>query len=185
MENKFFSRKDIGGIPDDILKESLRQANLKMNKRKQLGVYAGSFNPFTKGHKNILDKAERILGKGNVLVAIGCNPAKTSIVDNTQRANELAEKIGCGVISYNIFLHELILQKESEGFDVVLIRGLRNGEDLAYEENQLKFIHEFLPKDYYMNTIFLMSDEEFKHISSSAVRQLESFRPGSGKDYII
>jgi hypothetical protein len=31
----------------------------------------------------------------------------------------------------------------------------------------------------------LMSDEEFKHISSSALRQLESFRPGSAKNYII
>jgi phosphopantetheine adenylyltransferase len=39
-------------------------------------------------------------------------------------------------------------------------------KDLAYEENQLKFIYEFLPKDYYLNTIFLMSDEEFKHIMS-------------------
>jgi pantetheine-phosphate adenylyltransferase len=153
--------------------------------KRKLGIFAGSFNPFTIAHKNILEKAERILGKGNVLVAIGCNPAKTSIVDNSEKANQLSEKLGCAVISYSSFLHELILQKEQEGFDVVLVRGLRNGEDLAYEENQLKFIHEFLPKDYYLNTIFLMSDEEFKHISSSAVRQLEAFRPGSAKEYII
>jgi len=155
-----------------------------MNKMK-IGIFAGSFNPFTIAHKNILEKAERILGKGNVLVAIGCNPAKTSIVDNSEKANQLSEKLGCDVISYSSFLHELILHKEQEGFDVVLVRGLRNGEDLAYEENQLKFIHEFLPKDYYLNTIFLMPDEEFKHISSSAVRQLEGFRAGSAKDYII
>jgi pantetheine-phosphate adenylyltransferase len=153
--------------------------------KQKLGIYAGSFNPFTIAHKNILEKAERILGKGNVLVAIGCNPAKTSIVDNTERANQLAAKIGCQVTSYSSFLHELILQKEQEGFDVVLVRGLRNGEDLAYEENQLKFIYEFLPEDYYLNTIFLMSDKQYKHISSSAVRQLEAFRPGSANEYIV
>ena len=153
--------------------------------KKKLGIFAGSFSPFTIAHKNILDKAERILGKGNVLIAIGCNPAKTSIVDNTERANQLSVKIGCEVLSYTTFLHELILQKEQEGFDVVLVRGLRNGEDLAYEENQLKFIYEFLPKDYYLNTIFLMSDEQYKHISSSAVRQLEAFRPGSGQQYVL
>ena len=115
--------------------------------KKKLGIYAGSFNPFTIGHLNILQKAERILGKGNILVAIGCNPAKTSITDNSGRAKELSEKIGCEVISYTTFLHEIILQKEEEGYDVVLVRGLRNGEDLAYEDNQLKFIKEFLPED--------------------------------------
>ena len=153
--------------------------------KQKIGIYAGSFSPMHLGHLNILQKAERILGKGNVIVAIGCNPAKTSIVDNTERANKLANSLGSPVISYSTFLHELILQKEAEGYEVVLVRGLRNGEDLAYEENQLKFIHEFLPKDYYLNTIFLMSDEEYKHISSSAVRQLEAFRPGSAKEYII
>jgi len=153
--------------------------------KKKLGIYAGSFLPFTVGHLNILQKAERILGKGNILVAIGCNPAKTSITDNSGRAKELSEKIGCEVIAYTTFLHEIILQKEEEGYDVVLIRGLRNGEDLAYEDNQLKFIREFLPENYYLNTIFLMSDEEYKHISSSAVRQLESFRQGSASQYVV
>jgi pantetheine-phosphate adenylyltransferase len=153
--------------------------------KKKLGIYAGSFLPFTVGHLNILQKAERILGKGNILVAIGCNPAKTSITDNSGRAKELSEKIGCEVIAYTTFLHEIILQKEEEGYDVVLVRGLRNGEDLSYEDNQLKFIREFLPENYYLNTIFLMSDEEYKHISSSAVRQLESFRQGSASQYVI
>jgi pantetheine-phosphate adenylyltransferase len=155
-----------------------------MNKKK-IGIYAGSFSPFTVGHKNILEKAERILGKGNVVVAIGSNPAKTSITDFSEKSQKLSEKLGTTVISYSCFLHELILQKEEEGYEVVLVRGLRNGEDLAYEENQLKFIYEFLPKDYYLNTIFLMSDEQYKHISSSAVRQLEAFRPGSGEQYVV
>ena len=152
---------------------------------KKIGIYAGSFNPFTIGHLNILQKAERIIGKGNIIVAIGSNPAKTSTTDFSDRAKILTEKLGTPVISYSCFLHELILQKEEEGYEVVLVRGLRNGEDLAYEENQLKFIYEFLPKDYYLNTIFLMSDEQYKHISSSAVRQLEAFRPGSGEQYVV
>jgi pantetheine-phosphate adenylyltransferase len=153
--------------------------------RKKVYLYAGSFNPFTIGHLNILNKIKRIAGSNSILIAIGCNPAKTSITDNSGRAKELSEKIGCEVISYTCFLHELILQKEEEGYDVILTRGLRNGEDLAYEENQLKFIREFLPEDYYLNTIFLMSDEEYKHISSSAVRQLESFRQGSASQYVV
>lgn len=88
-----------------------------MNKKK-IGIYAGSFNPFTIGHLNILQKAERILGKGNIIVAIGSNPAKTSTTDFSERAKILSEKLGTPVISYSCFLHELILQKEEEGYEV-------------------------------------------------------------------
>ena len=152
--------------------------------RKKLGIYPGSFNPFTIGHNNIFQKAERLLGKGNVMIAIGYNPAKP-YTDATGYTKELSNKLECEVITYSSFLHELILEKESEGYDVVLIRGLRNGDDLAHENNQLKFIHNFLPTVYNLNVIFLMSDEEYNHISSSAVRQLESFREGSGSNYVI
>ena len=92
-----------------------------------------------------------------------------------------------------------------KGFDVVLLRGVRNGEDIEHEENQLAFMQDleprlkfrsnvifgffitnkFLLKLIKPNVVFLRPDEEYKHISSSAIRQLESFRLGSGKQFII
>lgn len=157
-----------------------------MNRRK-LGIYAGSFNPFTIGHNNILEKAERILGEGSIMIAIGCNPDKPSS-DNFARATYLSDKISekrssVMVEAYTIFLHELILQKEEEGYDVVLIRGLRNGDDLSHEDNQLKFIEDIMPLNYHLNVMFIMSDEKYKHISSSAVRSLNKFREGCGDKY--
>ena len=152
--------------------------------RKKLWLYVGSFSPMHTGHLNITDKIKRVAGEGHLLIGIGCNPAKPA-TDIEQRAKELAIKLNCEVIAYKCFLHELILQKEAEGYDVILARGLRNGDDLAYEENQIKFILEFLPADYHLNVVFFMSDEKYKHVSSSAVRQLESFREGSAKEYIV
>ena len=151
----------------------------------KLGIYAGSFNKFHIGHKNIFDKAENILGENNVIIAIGINPSKDqTILEAKENADNIEEKLNKKVIVYKCFLHELILQY-SESYDVVLIRGLRSGYDLDHEENQLRYIKEFLPKDFNLNVMFLMCDEEYKHISSSAIRQLEKFKEHSGNKYIV
>ena len=149
---------------------------------KILAIYPGSFNPFHKGHLNIVEKSEKIFGEGNVLIAIGTNPQKVIIEDPFTRAKEIQQKTGRPVEVYNTFLHELVDKKESEGYKVVIVRGLRNGDDLAYEDNQLKFIKDF--KDD-IDVVFFRCDEEFQHISSSAIRSLQSFRSGSGDKYLI
>jgi pantetheine-phosphate adenylyltransferase len=151
---------------------------------KTLALYCGSFSPFHIGHQNIVDKMEKIFGYGNILIAIGVNPSKTStdISELQIRATKLSKNMDVPVEVYTTFLHELIEKKEKEGYHVILIRGLRNGDDLDYEDNQLKFIKDF-KKD--INVVFIRCDEEFEHISSSAIRQLESFRPGSGEKYLV
>jgi pantetheine-phosphate adenylyltransferase len=152
------------------------------NNMNVLAIYAGSFNPFHKGHLNIAEKAERIFGKGNVLIAIGINPAKNKTEDMSIRANEISKKTGFPVEIYETFLHEFIEKKESDGYKVILVRGLRDGNDLAYEDNQLKYIMDF-KKD--IDVVFLRCDKEYSHISSSSIRNLQEFRPGSGDKYII
>jgi len=151
-----------------------------------LAVYCGSFNPFHIGHLNIVDKMEKIFGYGNIMIAIGVNPSKiTTPMDQSElldRAMRLSKGLDVPVEVYTTFLHELIDKKESEGYNVILVRGLRNGDDLDYEDNQLKFIKDF-KKD--VNVVFIRCDEEFEHISSSAIRALESFRPGSGEKYLV
>ena len=48
---------------------------------KTIAIYPGSFNPFHVGHLNIVQKAERIFGYGNVIVAMGMNPDKVKAND--------------------------------------------------------------------------------------------------------
>jgi len=149
---------------------------------KTIAIYAGSFNPFHIGHLNIVEKAERVFGEGNVLIAMGVNPEKAKSEDLLSRSVEIARKTGRPVEVYTTFLHELVEKKESEGYKVVLVRGLRNGDDLAYEDNQLKFINDFKKN---IDVVFFRCDEQFAHISSSAIRNLQSFRPGSGDKYCV
>ena len=149
---------------------------------KTIALYPGSFNPFHIGHLNILYKAERIFGKGNVVVAMGVNPEKTTTEGIETKCIELSSTLDRNVIHYSKFLHELVEDYEKQGYNVVIIRGLRNGADLDYEVNQMRFVDDF-KKD--MNVVYVTCDKEYEHISSSAIRNLEKFRPGSGEQYLI
>jgi len=150
----------------------------------KIGVYAGSFNPFHKGHLNIVEKAEKIFDK--VIIAKGINPEKSS--DKLYQRDELEslqrKQYYRQSETFDGLITDYVLEKSKDA-DITLIRGLRNGNDLSYEMNQIKFIKEFNSN---VKSIFIHCDQEFEHISSSAIRSLlsssnESVR-SKASDYI-
>lgn len=127
-----------------------------------MGVFAGSFNPFHKGHYNVLVKAEKIFDK--VIIAFGENPAKD------ERKWPIPQKIQNRQIAhYNGLLTDFV---DSLGYEVTVIRGLRNSTDFQYEQNQYRYIQELKPD---IKIINIFCDKEFEHISSSGIRTLEKF----------
>lgn len=162
---------------------------------KTIAIYPGSFNPFHQGHQNILEKAERIFGKDNVIVAVGINPDKMTetleikgirqtmaVPYNDPRVETIRRQIPSNKVeSYFGFLTEYVREKEAEGYNVVVIRGLRNGHDFDYEYNQIRFMWDMHPK---LNIICLFADPAYMHVSSSAYRALEKVKPGSGHKYL-
>jgi len=143
--------------------------------RPRVGVYAGSFNPFHFGHLNILEKAEKIFDK--VIIAQGMNPEK---VESGKKNVELQILHNRQCEPFVGFLTDYITLKEKE-CDLTLIRGLRNGDDLDYEINQWRFMEDMKPN---LNIIFIACDQQFEHISSSAIKNLERIRKGAGEKYL-
>lgn len=140
-----------------------------------VGVYAGSFNPFHKGHYNVLLKSENIFDK--VIVAFGHNPEKPKsdiVVPETIKNRQIE--------FYDGLLPDFISKIEKSGVKATLIRGLRNGADLDYESNQLAFMEDFKPD---IKVVYLPCDKEFEHISSTAIRNLNKIKPGLGDKYIV
>ncbi|MBS1637769.1 MAG: adenylyltransferase/cytidyltransferase family protein [Bacteroidetes bacterium] len=128
----------------------------------RIGVFAGSFNPFHKGHYNVLQKAEKIFDK--VIIAFGKNP------DKNARTWDVPKTIGYRQIEgYDGLLTDFI---DSLGYDVTVIRGLRNSTDFQYEQNQYRYIQELMPGIKIVN---IFCDKEFEHISSSGIRTLEKY----------
>ncbi len=131
-------------------------------RKPSIGVFCGSFNPFHKGHYNVLQKAERIFDK--VIISFGKNPDKTNRtwdIPNSIKNRQLTE--------YNGLLTDFVA---SLGYEVVVIKGLRNSTDFQYEQNQYRYIQELMPG---IKIINIFCDKEFEHISSSGIRTLEKY----------
>ena len=148
--------------------------------RKKIGVYAGSFNPFHVGHADVLHQALQLFDE--VIVAIGKNTDKVREWGDRETFPENNPILGRAHVSYyNGLLSDFLNQidNESDGDnDIFLIRGLRNGADLQYEQNQLQFLKEMYAG---LRVAFFICDKKFEHVSSSALRSLKK---ASEKEYL-
>jgi pantetheine-phosphate adenylyltransferase len=145
------------------------------NFRPKIGIYPGSFNPFHFGHLNILEKAEKIFDK--VIIARGINPNKDDV--NDTKINVFALRYR-QFENFSGFLTDYLTSKEKFA-EITLIRGLRNGDDLDYEVNQLRFMED-MKQD--LKIIFITCDKQFEHISSSAIKNLDRIRQGFSGKYL-
>jgi len=136
----------------------------------KIGVYCGSFNKFHLGHYNILQKSERIFDK--VIIARGINTDKKNEIHNLPETLKYHQ-----IEKYDGLLTDFI---DSLGYDVVLIRGLRNSNDFENEKIQYQYLQDLKPD---LNVVNIICDKEFEHISSSAIRTLEKF--GKGGNYLL
>ncbi|MCS6796204.1 MAG: adenylyltransferase/cytidyltransferase family protein [Raineya sp.] len=141
----------------------------------KIGIYPGSFNPFHNGHYNILQKAEKVFDK--VIVARGVNPEKSEFAQNDEISPVLYYR---QKESFTGLLTDYLSSKEKDA-EITLIRGLRNGDDLAYEMNQINFMKDMKAD---LKVVFFHCDREFEHISSSAIRNLEKIGKGYGERYL-
>ncbi len=139
---------------------------VKTNKP-SIAVFAGSFNPFHKGHFNVLKKAEKLFDK--VIVAFGKNP------DKSIRNWPIPQTIGNR--QHTEYYGLLTDHIDSFGYDVTVVRGLRNSTDFQYEQNQYRYIQELKPD---IKIINIFCDKEFEHISSSGIRTLEKYDKHKG-----
>ncbi len=142
----------------------------------KIGVFAGSFMPFHKGHLNVLQKAERIFDK--VIIARGTNTAKQhsqfyKIPDSILFTHQCLE--------YDGFLTMMLKQFK---YPVVLVRGLRNDNDLMFETQQAEYLRDMNSRTM-PDIVYIPCDVEYRHISSSAIRDICKISPIPAKQYMV
>lgn len=132
-----------------------------------IGFYAGSFDPFTNGHLQIVKKAAKCFDK--VIVGIGYNTDKTERIDKSKMKDAIQKTIEEQKLNnVEVILYDgLTVDKAKELNSNILIRGLRNGTDYEYEEN-ISAINE---KVAGMDTCYFRAGD-LGYLSSSIVMEL-------------
>lgn len=136
-------------------------------------LYVGSFDPLTLGHLDILNRAARFFDE--IIVAIGTNTSKESLFSPEEKLAMITQVIETeGPDNARVILHtdglsvDLATRKGAQ----VMIRGLRSVKDMEYEMN-IASMNKTQNKD--IETIFLMSAEKYRFISSSLIREIAQF----------
>ena len=137
----------------------------------RIGLFPGSFDPFTKGHEDIVRRALLLFDK--VIISIGHNSKKNNryfeidfMVDRIQSAFRDEPRVE--VALYNELTAQFARQMGA-GF---LIRGLRNTTDFEYE-NSISQVNRYLYDG--LETVFLITSPEYAHISSTIIREVHKF----------
>ena len=135
---------------------------------KTTALFPGSFNPFTKGHADIVCRALKMFD--SVIIGIGINSEKPQegTAENLKEIEKIyANEPRVKVITYTTLTADVVKKENA----TCIIRGMRNDVDLKYE-SEIAQVNYTLFK---VETIFLLASPELKEISSSIVRELQKF----------
>ncbi len=133
---------------------------------KKIGLFPGSFDPFTKGHEAVVKKALKIFDE--IIIAIGINSSKNYQFDLQKRILHIESLFQNGeavqVVTYNKLTVELCKDVKA----TAIVRGLRNTVDFEFEKS-IAHMNESLSG---IETVFLLTDQEFASINATIVREI-------------
>ena len=133
-------------------------------------MYPGSFDPFTYGHLDILDRATNLFEK--VYITIAVNTRKNAIFSPDERITLIRESISIKPWSDKVEIHQftgLLVDYARKNQVKTLIRGVRQFSDYEYEF-RMALMNRKLGED--IDTIFLMPSEHLTFVSGSLVREI-------------
>ncbi len=136
----------------------------------RIGVCPGSFDPVTNGHLDIFSRASKMFDV--IIVAVFHNPNKKPLFTMEERVEMLnmatKDIPNIKVDSFSGLLNDYVRRQNSS----FIVRGLRALSDFEYEFQRALLIKKIDPA---METIFMMSSNEYSFISSSGIKELAKF----------
>ncbi len=135
----------------------------------KVAVYPGSFDPFTNGHKNIIERGVQVFDQ--IVVAVAHNSSKKTVFTVEERVEILNEVFkDRDDVKVDYFEGLLVDYIKRKGTNIVL-RGMRTVSDFEFEM-QMALANKTLSSE--LETVFMVTDSEYSHISSSVIKEVIS-----------
>jgi pantetheine-phosphate adenylyltransferase len=140
----------------------------------RIAIYAGSFDPLTNGHLDVLKASFAVAD--TVYAAIGIHPGKTPLFSFEERTAliEKAAKAEFGKDARRVKVvafDGLVIDAAKKHGAQIMIRGLRDGTDLDYEMQMAGMNETMAPE---LQTVFLPASPSVRTITATLVRQIAS-----------
>lgn len=132
-------------------------------------IYAGSFDPITRGHEDLIRRSLEFVDR--LVVAVAVNSSKQPLFTLEERCAFIAEAVKDDRIEVRHF-NGLLVDFASEVGATLLIRGLRAVSDFEYEFQMALMNRHLSPK---LETIYMVPSLEMTYISSSIVREVARY----------
>ena len=136
----------------------------------KVAVCPGSFDPVTRGHLDIFERAAKMYDE--VVVAVFHNPGKRPSFSMEERVQMLMDSTkhipNLQVDCFSGLLHEYVRSRNT----TIIVRGLRALTDFEYEFQRALLIKHVDPD---IETVFMMTSSEYSFISSSGTKELAKF----------
>lgn len=147
------------------------KGGLDLTHNDKIGIFAGSFDPITLGHLDLIERSSRLFDKVIVLIAI--NTSKVALFTAEERLNLVQTSISAlKNVQVDILEDGLVATYFAEKKATTMIRGLRNTIDFEYE-NGIAIANHLQNPD--LETVTLFADEKYRHLSSSLIKEIARF----------
>lgn len=134
---------------------------------RRVGVYTGSFDPITLGHLSVIHRASKLFDE--LVIGVGINAEKRAMFTPDERVELLRQVVkDLDNVQVKTFTGLAVNFVKACG-SLVMVRGVRPLTDIAGEFTMMMANRQLDPD---IETIFLMSDEETSHVSSSLIKQI-------------
>ncbi len=137
-----------------------------MTHKSIIAIYPGSFDPITNGHLDVIRRGNKMFD--SLIIGVGQNPGKAELFTIQERVEMIRELVQdmprVTVESFECLTVEFAARKKAD----VMLRGLRNLSDVQYEF-QLAMTNRTVAG---IETVFVMTSEEYGYVSSTIVRQI-------------